>query len=254
MVGLQEVRGVGVSHSLLQDRQTGYVQAAGAHISPATCHKIQHILILQHTRVHLFGGFLTQVHQHEELWKEFKLLFHGHGLYVKSSGAFMGVMTRLLTLKANSGVVASPICMVNIHQSRATLQGSGNRTLRRSSQKHLMCQNKDSSKFCSRQSGCMVACHTSVCFYEGLVCFPVLKYPPSSFIPSLSISKVWSTISEQCHLILECWVKSASEFDNNGLVIIVLHEVYELLKLVNVVINWVLALVLAGAFKLCEGH
>ena len=39
MVGLQEVRGVGVSHSLLQDRQTDYVQAAGAHISPAACHK-----------------------------------------------------------------------------------------------------------------------------------------------------------------------------------------------------------------------
>ena len=39
MVGLQEVRGVEVSHSLLQDRQTNYVQAAGAHISPAAHHK-----------------------------------------------------------------------------------------------------------------------------------------------------------------------------------------------------------------------
>ena len=96
-------------------------------------------------------------------------------------------------------------------------------------------------------------CHTSVCFYEGLVCFLVLKYPPSSFIPSLRISEVWSTISEQCKLILECWVKSVLEFDHNGLVIIILHKVYEFLELVNVVINWVLALVPAGTFQLGEG-
>ena len=143
MVGLQEVRGVGVSHSLLQDRQTGYVQAAGAHISPATCHKIQHILILQHTRVHLFGGFHTQVHQGEELQKEFKLLFHSHGAYVKSLGAFAGIMTRLPTLEANSGVAASPMCTVNIHWSRAILQRLGNRVLCWSSRKHLTCWNKD---------------------------------------------------------------------------------------------------------------
>ena len=86
----------------------------------------------------------------------------------------------------------------------------------------------------------MVACHTSVCFYEGLVCFLVLKYPPSSFIPSLQISKVQGPISEQCNLILECRVKSASEFDHNGLVIIILRKVYELLESVNVVINLVL--------------
>ena len=100
----------------------------------------------------------------------------------------------------------------------------------------------------------MVACHTSACFYEGLVFFLVLKYPPSSFIPSLQISKVWSTISEQCNLILECWVQSMSEFDHNDLVIVVLREVYEHLESVNVVINQVLALVPAGAFKLGEGH
>ena len=99
----------------------------------------------------------------------------------------------------------------------------------------------------------MVVCHTSACFYEGLVCFLILKNPPSSFIPSLQISEVRSAISEQCNLILECWVKSASEFDHNGLVIIILHKVYELLELVNVVINWVLALVPAGAFKFGEG-
>ena len=158
MVGLQEVRGVGVSHSLLQDRQTDYVQAAGAHISPAAHCKIQHVLILQCTRVCLFGGFLqggflTQVHQCEEIWKEFKLLFHSHGSYVKSLGAFMGVMTRLPTSEANSGVAASPMCMVNIHQSRAILQRSGNQVLHRSSRKHLMCWNKDSSEFCGRWSG-----------------------------------------------------------------------------------------------------
>ena len=83
----------------------------------------------------------------------------------------------------------------------------------------------------------MVACHTSVHFYEGFVCFLVLKYPPSSFIPSLQISEVRSAISEQCNLILECQVKSASEFDHNGLVIIILRKVYEFLELVNVVIN-----------------
>ena len=99
----------------------------------------------------------------------------------------------------------------------------------------------------------MAACHASVCFYEGLVCFLVLKHSPSSFIPSLWISEVQSAISEQCNLILECWVKSPSEFDHNGLIIVILCEVYELLKLVNVVINQVLALVPAGAFKLGEG-
>ena len=99
----------------------------------------------------------------------------------------------------------------------------------------------------------MVACHTSVCFYEGLVCFLVLEYSPSSFIPSFWISEVQSPVSEQCNLILECWVKSTSEFEHNGLVIIVLHKVYELLESVNVVINWVLALIPAGAFQLGEG-
>ena len=86
----------------------------------------------------------------------------------------------------------------------------------------------------------MVVCHTSVCFYGGLVCFLVLENPLSSFIPSLQISKVWSTISEQHNLILECWVKFTLEFDHNGLVIIILCKVYELLELVNVVVNWVL--------------
>ena len=94
----------------------------------------------------------------------------------------------------------------------------------------------------------MAACHASVCFYEGLICFLVLKHPPSSFIPSLWISEVQSTISEQCNLILECWVKSVLEFDHNGLVIVILRKVYELLESVNVVINWVLALIPAGAF------
>ena len=44
-----------------------------------------------------------------------------------------------------------------------------------------------------------------------------------------------------------------SEFDHNGLVIVILCKVYELLELVNVVINWVLALVPAGTFQLGEG-
>ena len=98
----------------------------------------------------------------------------------------------------------------------------------------------------------MAACHASVCFYEGLICFLVLKHPPSSFIPSLWISEVQSAISGEHNLILECWVESASEFDHDGLVIIILHEVYELLELVNVVVNRVLALVPAGAFEFGE--
>ena len=44
------------------------------------------------------------------------------------------------------------------------------------------------------------------------------------------------------------------EFDHNGLVIIILCEVYELLESVNVVVNWILPLVPAGAFKLGEGR
>ena len=131
-------------------------------------------------------------------------------------------MTRLPTSEADSGVAASLMCTVNVHWSGAILRRSGNRTLHWSSRKHLMCWNKYSSKFCGRWSGCMVVCHTSVRFYEGLVCFLVLKYPLSSFIPSLWSSEVRSTISEQCNLILECRVKSASEFDHNGLVIVIL--------------------------------
>ena len=100
----------------------------------------------------------------------------------------------------------------------------------------------------------MVACHTSAHFYKGLVCFLILKNPLSSFIPSLWISEVRGAISEQRNLILECWVKSVSEFDHDGLVIIILCKVYELLKSVNVVVNQILALVPAGAFKLDEGH
>ena len=99
----------------------------------------------------------------------------------------------------------------------------------------------------------MVVCHTSARFYEGLVCFLILKNPPSSFIPSFRISEVGGAISEQRNLILECWVESALEFDHNGLVIIILCKVYELLESVNVVVNWVLALVPTGAFELGEG-
>ena len=108
----------------------------------------------------------------------------------------MGIMTRLLTLKANSGVVASLVCMVNIHRSGAILQSSGDQVLCWSDRKHLMCWNKDSSKFCGKWSGCMVVRHISACFYEGLVCFLILKNPPSSFIPSFWISEVGGTISE----------------------------------------------------------
>ena len=96
----------------------------------------------------------------------------------------------------------------------------------------------------------MAACHTSVRFYEGLVCFLVLKHPLRGFIPSLWISEVRSTIFEQRNLILERQVESALEFDHNGLVIVIFHEVYELLESVNVVVNWVLAFVPAGAFEL----
>ena len=100
----------------------------------------------------------------------------------------------------------------------------------------------------------MVVCHTSVHFYEGLVCFLVLKYPLSSFIPSFWISEVQSPIAKQQNLVLECWVKPVSEFDHDDLVIIILHKVYKLLELVDAVINWVLGLVPSGAFKLGEGH
>ena len=82
----------------------------------------------------------------------------------------------------------------------------------------------------------MVVCHTSASFYEGLVCFLILKNPPSSFIPSFWISEVRGAISEQRNLILDCWVESVSDFNHNGLVVIILCKVYELLKLVNVVV------------------
>ena len=74
----------------------------------------------------------------------------------------------------------------------------------------------------------------------------------ASYHPSGSLKS--RVPSKQCNLILECWVKSALEFDHNGFVIIILCKVYELLESVNVVVNRVLALVPAGAFEFGEGH
>ena len=73
---MHEEEGAEGFHSLLQDRQTGYVQAVRAHVSLAACHKIRHYLRFSIT---IFRrGYLADIRQCEELWEELQFLFHGH--------------------------------------------------------------------------------------------------------------------------------------------------------------------------------
>ena len=65
---------------------------------------------------------------------------------------------------------------------------------------------------------------------------------------AFGVIEVGGPISEQCNLVLECWVKSALEFDDDSFVVIIFHQVSELLEAVNIVVNWILGLVPAGPF------
>ena len=90
--------------------------------------------------------------------------------------------------------------------------------------------------------------HVSVHFHQGFICLSVPGHLACGLVPSFRVIEVGGPISKQCDLVLECWIKSASELDDNSFVIIVFCQVSELLEAVNVVVNWILALVPAGPF------
>ena len=90
--------------------------------------------------------------------------------------------------------------------------------------------------------------HVLVYFYKGFVCLSVPGHLACGLVPSFGVVKVGSPIPKQCDLVLKCCIKSASELDDNSLVIITFHQVSELLEVVNVVVNGILGLVPAGSF------
>ena len=93
-----------------------------------------------------------------------------------------------------------------------------------------------------------VAHHIPVRLHKGFICLSVPGHLACSFVPSFRVIKIWSPISKKCDLVLECWVKSMSELDDNSFVIVIFRQVGELLEAVNIVINWILGLVPAGSF------
>ena len=93
-----------------------------------------------------------------------------------------------------------------------------------------------------------VAHHVLVHFYKGFICLSVPGHLACSIVPSLRVIKVGGPISEQCDLVLECWIKSVSELDDDSFLIVIFCQVGELLEAVNIVINWILGLVPAGPF------
>ena len=153
---------MGGFHSLLQDRQTGYVQAVRAHISLAACHKIRHFLHFSITIFHIGVNVTLDLGRGGVEHMELHIMFW------------------FISMKA----------------SFASVPG------------HLVC----------------------------------------GFIPSFGVIEVRCPISEQCNLVLECWVKSASELDDDSFVVIIFCQVSELLEAVNIVVNWILGLVPAGSF------
>ena len=78
-------------------------------------------------------------------------------------------------------------------------------------------------------------------FYKGFVCLPVLGHLACGLIPSFRVIEVGGPISKQCNLVLECWVKSTLELDDDSFVVIIFHQVSEFLEAVNIVINWILS-------------
>ena len=77
---------------------------------------------------------------------------------------------------------------------------------------------------------------------------PVPGHLVCGFVPSFGVIEIGRPIPKQCNLVLKCQIKSMSELDDNSLVIIIFHQVNELLEVVNIVINWILGLVPAGSF------
>ena len=74
-----------------------------------------------------------------------------------------------------------------------------------------------------------------------------------SFVPPVRVIEIRRPISEQGNSVLERRIQSLAEFDDSGLVVIILHEVNELLEPVDVIAHRVLGLVPTGPFKFGEG-
>ena len=165
----------------------------------------------------------------------------------------MGVVARLLTAETCDRWVASSTHVIKVHQSGTIFRRWGAEALckgrRSKAWKHFLHQSKCRFGLGWRQSGASgVAHHVPVRFYKGFICLSVPGRLACGLIPSFGVVEVGGSISEQCDLVMECWVKSALELDDNSFVIIIFRQVGELLKVVNIVINWVLGLVLAGSF------
>ena len=69
--------------------------------------------------------YFVDICQCKELWKELQFLFHGHWSDVEGSGAFMGIVARLLTAETHDCWVASSTHAINVDQSGAFFRGGG---------------------------------------------------------------------------------------------------------------------------------
>ena len=162
-------------------------------------------------------------------------------------------MARLLTAETCDHWVAFSMHLINVHQSGTIFQRWGAEALCRGgwseAWKHFPHQSKCHFGLGQRWSGAYgVAHHTPVHFYKGFICLSVPGHLACSLVPSLRVLEVGGPISEQCDLVLECWVKSMSELDDDSFVIVIFHQVGELLEAVNIVVNWIFGLVPAGPF------
>ena len=144
-------------------------------------------------------------------------------------------MARLLTAETHDCWVALSMHVINIHRSGTIFQGWGADTLCRGgwskAWKHFPHWRKCYFGLGRRWSGAYgVAHHVSVHLYEGFVCPSVPGHLMCSLVPSFRVIEVGGPISKQCDLVLECWVKSTSELDDNSFVIVIFHQVGELLE------------------------
>ena len=168
-------------------------------------------------------------------------------------GAFTSIVARLPTAETHDHWVALSMHVINIHQSRTIFQRWGAEALCRGrwskAWKHFLHQSKCHFRLEWRWSGAYgVAHHILVRFYKGFICLSVLGHLACSLVPSFGVIQVGGPISEQCDLVLECWIKSMSELDDDSFVIVIFCQVSELLEAVNIVINQILGLVPAGPF------
>ena len=165
----------------------------------------------------------------------------------------MSIVARLLTVETHNHWVALSTHVINIHRSGTIFQRWGAEALCRGRWSKAWKHFPHCSKCCFglgwRWSGAYgVVHHVSVHFYKGFIHLSVPGHLSCSLIPSLGVIEVRGPISKQCDLVLECWIKSTSELDDDSFVIIVFCQVGELLEVVNVVVNWILGLVPAGPF------